>query len=269
MDRSYSYNKRIKLIAKQDLESVVPAYPESISTKYSFLDEQELICPTGITLVSSQILPGEDFYYNLITNCSESVSPLRACVISYRRSFEHICNKLLAIQTGALLEGRPQRLSFCETSKKKLNDVLDSDNIQINAAPPLRIDDLITYMGHELKEWTGIYFIDRLNSFIYETEEEVLEKLYRFSTQNQRPVVIYRQTESEEGEKDKEHSITFLASQLLKTVTNHIIYVGWQNENTQNGISIYVESNKDIGLSDIHSLEWNYLNGKMIEELKQ
>lgn len=180
MDRSYSYNKRIKHIAKLDLENVVPAYPESISSTYSFLDEQELIYPTGITLVSSQILPGEDFYYNLIANCSKSVSPLKTCAISYRRSCEHICNKLLAIQTGAHLEGRPQRLSFCETSKKKLLQALEFDDIKINTDPPLRIDDLITYMAQELKDWAGIYFIDRLNSFIYETEEEVLDKLYRY-----------------------------------------------------------------------------------------
>lgn len=272
ISRSYSYLKRLELITKDGLDDVIPAYPGSISTKYSFLDEQELIYPTGLTLISSQILPGNDFYYNLIINCSKSVAPLKTCVISFKRSFEFVCNKLIALETGAQLSGHPQRLIFDNESKTLFNQLnLNEDLIQINTDPPLRIDDLIQYMNVEVKNWGGIFFIDDLNSFLYDDEQHVLEKLYLFSTLNQRPVIINRRTDPKEGEYDDKRAISFLHNPFIRTVCNHTIYVGWsknecmETRSKEDKISVYIDSYKDSGDSKFNSLNWNYQTGIIFE----
>lgn len=148
--------------------------------------------------------------------------------------------------------------------------MIDDDSIHINSEPPLRVHELIELMGEAVKNWGGIFFIDDLNSFIYDTEEEALEQLYKFSSRTQRAVIIRKRTISSDGEYDSERGITFLNTPILELVCNHQIYLGWKNDplnqrgNSQE-LSLFVQSNKDSGCLRFSTLFWNPQTGVVSE----
>lgn len=269
MSKFYPLKLKLVDVIKQDL--VCPkSYSGSISTKYSFLDEHQMFYPTGLTLIASQILPADDFYYNLIHNCARSSQPLSTYIVSYRRSFQYISNKILTLQSGGVSYTYPLSIQLQRENIEQLRKLIDDDSIHINSEPPLRICELIKLMEDAVKNWCGIFFIDDLNSFIYDSEEDVLEQLYRFSSKTQRAVIIRKRTISSEGEYDSERGITFLNTPILEVVCNHQIYLGWKNDplnepSSNQELSLFVQSNKDSGCSKFSTLYWNPQTGVVSE----
>lgn len=274
MSKSYSYRKRItKLVNSNEVSPTrIPSYIGSISTGFKLLDQKELIYPTGLTIVAGKVHALDDLFLNLAWNCHVSVKPLKTCFISYHKSFEHLCTRFAAIETGAQVHGYPNNLHLSKEQFTKLkNDSTNEDYLRINTEPPLRMDDLISYMRSEFDDWTGVFFIDDLSAFIYDDWQIVLEKLHAFSAETQRPIILKKRTHCEEGEQDERRDLTYLNHPLYRLTCNHIINVTLpenhevvDEKNVE--FEVLIESFKDFGNHQFHSMIQDYSTGIIREK---